>query len=101
MENDDGTYGRIMEVTIISFTRLVDVVGFLKSSYPDLSYLTKIGVQGPPSLLMSINGEQIRVGRNGIYEINNGINITSISFVPKTSTASSDGLEYFIMDFEY
>lgn len=101
MENDDGTYGRIMEVTIISFTRLVDVVGFLKSSYPDLSYLTKIGVQGPPSLLMSINGEQIRVGRNGIYEINNGINITSISFVPKTSTVSSDGLEYFIMDFEY
>lgn len=50
---------------------------------------------------MCINREQIRLGKRGIYEINNGINITSISFVPKVSTLASGELDYFIMDFEY
>ena len=101
MLNADGTYGRVMNVVDYTYTRLIDVLTTLKSTYTGMKYLTKIGIQGPPSLLMCINREQIRIGKTGIYEINNGINITSISFVPKTSTLSSDGLDYFIMDFEY
>ena len=101
MLNADGTYGRVMNVVDYTYTRLIDVLTTLKSTYTGMEYLTKIGIQGPPSLLMCINREQIRIGKTGIYEINNGINITSISFVPKTSTLSSDGLDYFIMDFEY
>lgn len=101
MLNADGTPGRVMDVVDYTYTRLIDVLATLKSTYPDMGYLTKIGIQGPPSLLMCINREQIRIGKTGIYEINNGIKITSISFVPKTSTLSSDGLDYFIMDFEY
>ena len=101
MLNADGTSGRVMDVVDYTYTRLIDVLATLKSTYPGMKYLTKIGIQGPPSLLMCINGEQIRIGKTGIYEINNGIKITSISFVPKTSTLSSDGLDYFIMDFEY
>lgn len=94
--NTDGTYGRIMNVIIESYTRLVDIITFLKSTYSGMEYLTKIGIQGPPSLLMCINREQIRLGKTGIYEINNGINITSVNFVPKDSPS-----DYFIMDFEY
>lgn len=101
MLNADDTYGRVMNVVDYTYTRLIDVLTALKSTYTSMEYLTKIGIQGPPSLLMCINREQIRIGKTGIYEINNGINITSISFVPKTSTLSSDGLDYFIMDFEY
>ena len=101
MLNADDTYGRVMNVVDYTYTRLIDVLTTLKSTYTGMEYLTKIGIQGPPSLLMCINREQIRIGKTGIYEINNGINITSISFVPKTSTLSSDGLDYFIMDFEY
>ena len=103
LNNIDGTQGRIIEIAEdYVYTQLIDVLPFLKSSYPDLSYLTKIGIQGPPSLLMCINGEQIRIGKTGIYEINHdSIHITSISFVPKISELSSDGLDYFIMDFEY
>ena len=101
MLNADGTYGRVMNVVDYTYTRLIDVLATLKSTHAGMEYLTKIGIQGPPSLLMCINREQIRIGKTGIYEINNGINITSISFVPKTSTLSSDGLDYFIMDFEY
>ena len=101
MLNADDTYGRVMDIVDYTYTRLIDVLTILKSTYTGMEYLTKIGIQGPPSLLMCINREQIRLGKTGIYEINNGINITSISFVPKTSTLSSDGLDYFIMDFEY
>lgn len=101
MLNADGTYGRVMNIVDYTYTRLVDVLATLKSTYSGMEYLTKIGIQGPPSLLMCINREQIRIGKTGIYEINNGINITSISFVPKESTLSSDGLDYFIMDFQY
>ena len=101
MLNTDDTYGRIMNITEYTFTRLVDILTILKSTYTGMQYLSKIGIQGPPSLLMCINREPIRIGKTGIYEINNNINITSISFVPKTSILSSDGLDYFIMDFEY
>lgn len=93
------TTPRIMEVIVDSYTQLIDILPVLKTTYVDMEYLTKIGVQGPPSLLMCINKEQIRIGKNGIYEINNNnINITSISFVPKQTP---NGLDYFIMDFEY
>lgn len=98
MENPDGSSGRKVIVTTESYDQLIDVLDYLKSNYTDMEYLTKIGVQGPPSLLMCINGEPIRIGRTGIYEINNdNITITSISFIPKVS-ANSD---YFIMDFQY
>ena len=101
LSNSDGSNGRIMSVTMETYARLIDILTILKSTYPQMEYLTKIGIQGPPSLLMCINREQIRIGKTGIYEINNGINITSISFVPKESILNSNNLDYFIMDFEY
>lgn len=33
----------------------------------------KIGVQSKPGLIMCINGEEVRVGRTGIYEFNNDL----------------------------
>ena len=98
MINIDGSYGRVANVVIDNYSRLIDIITVLKSTYTNLEYLTKIGIQGPPSLLMCINREQIRLGKTGIYELNNGINVTSISFIPKDSV---NGLDYFIMDFEY
>ena len=35
--------------------------------------LSKLGVQADPGLMMCINGEQIYVGRTGVYELRNGI----------------------------
>lgn len=90
--------GRIMTINDedIVLMRLTDIITYLQSAYSEnnLTYLKKIGVQGPPSLLMCINGEEIRVGKSGIYELyNDSIKITSINFVPNNA--------YFIMDFEY
>lgn len=55
----------------------------------------KMGIQARPSFLMCINRQAIRVGKSGIYEINNGVEINNIGFVPK------DENDYFIMDYEY
>lgn len=95
------SFGRIMDVQVEILATIKNVIGASGSGIQKTKSLAKIGVQGPPSLLMCINGEQIRVGKSGIYEINNGIVISFIGFIPKESTISSDGLEYFIMDFEY
>lgn len=89
--------GRIMNIDFRNFSLLKNVITFLKSQYPNLTSLSKIGVQGPPSMLMCINGEQIRIGNSGIYEINNdAIKITFLGFIPKTAPK-----DYFIVDFEY
>ena len=94
--------GRIMDINIIAFTKLINVISYLKQNYSNMTYLTKIGIQGPPSLLTCINGEQIRIGKSGIYELNNDlIKITYVGFIPKSSTFSSNETDYFIMDFEY
>ena len=69
--NIDDNYGRIMNIIDCTYAKLVDVLNFLKSNYTGMEYLTKIGIQGPPSLLMCINREPIRIGKTGIYEINN------------------------------
>jgi hypothetical protein len=95
------THGRVMSCEIIEFYSIYNVIDYLSSSYAGLSELSKIGIQGPPGLIMCINGEQIRIGRTGIYEINNGLTIQSIGFILKESTFYSDGLDYFIMDFQY
>lgn len=61
-----------------------------------LNSLKQLGVQGPTNLLMCINGEEIRIGRTGIYEINNGIKITSLGFV-----VEPDDKKNFIIDYQY
>lgn len=91
----DGTPGRIINIEECNLYIVKNILNILKQNNSNLQYLTKIGIQGPPLMLMSINRQQIRIGKNGIYELNNGINITSIGFIPKNEN------DFFIMDFEY
>lgn len=48
--------------------------------------LTKIGIQAPPGTQLQMNGiKEIMIGRTGIYELDEGISITSLKFYrPKT-----------------
>lgn len=98
-EEDVTHFGRKTIVEVEEFAQLVDVMSSLNvTGKPNskIKYLSKIGIQGPPSLLTCINREQIRLGKNGIYELNNDkIKIASISFVPRSQT------DYFILDYEY
>lgn len=61
-----------------------------------INKLTKIGVQGPSGLMMDINGEEIRVGRFGIYELIRRIDIDFISFI-----INNDDNRFFILDYQY
>ena len=56
--------------------------------------LVKIGVQSHPGLMMCINGEQILIGRTGVYELRNGIiNVSKFSVVnAATEKESIDAL---------
>ena len=101
--NDDGKKGRIMEVNILSFERIINIVSdYLVNHYPGLVSIKKLGIQGPPGLMFVLDGEEIKIGRSGIYELyHESINITYIGFIVKTSEFTQEGKDYFIMDFKY
>ena len=94
-ENPDETYGRRMNIEVNRLDEIYNVINFLQTSIENKGKLKQIGVQGPPGLLMSINGEPIRIGRSGLYEINNGINTTFIGFIVEADE------KYFILDYQY
>ena len=91
----DGTYGREMNINIDRLDEVYNVINYLSPSIDNKEVLKQIGVQGPPGLLMNINGEAIRIGRSGLYEINNGINTTFIGFIVEADE------KYFILDYQY
>lgn len=87
--------GRILQVGELSLFKIQNLVsGYLNQTYPTLKSLTKVGIQGRSGLLMCINGEQIRIGKSGVYEINNGMKISSLGFIPTQN-------DFFLVDFEY
>ena len=70
------------------------ITDYLNPYIENMGRLKQIGVQSHPGLEMCINGEMIRVGRTGIYEINHGIDINFIGFMPEED-------DHFIMDYQY
>lgn len=102
-DNRDGTSGRIMKIKILQFDRVINVISsYLAKNFPGMTSLKKIGIQGPPGLLFCIDGEEIRIGRSGIYELyNEDITISNMGFIIKDSLFTQDGKDFFIMDFKY
>ena len=60
----------------------------------------KLGFQSRPGVLIVVNQQPIRVGRSGIYEINNGTSITSFMI---TAPQGSDNkkIDAFLLDYAY
>lgn len=92
----DEYYGRIVRLDIDNFSLIYNVMDYLNTSIENKGRLKQIGVQGPTGLLMNINGESIRIGRTGIYEINNGVTITAIGFIIEDGNKDN-----FILDYQY
>ena len=108
--SDDKYYGRTMEIEVEIFAEITNILGrnYVSNgktiTIPET--LTKIGVQGPPGLLMCINGEGIRIGPSGIYEINSGYKVNFMGYVLRLSDQRKDregvpDYDYFIMDYQY
>ena len=98
--SDDGIYGRKIDISSdsgwnASVYRLVNLVKSI-SATSDFS-LTNIGVYSHPNLLMAINGEEIRVGQSGYYELND-FEITSLAIAAKND---NDDKDKFTVDYQY
>ena len=56
----------------------------------------KIGVQSRPGTLLCVNREDIRIGRSGLFEVNNGIPITFLSIL-----TPNNNIHEFTVDYTY
>ncbi len=65
----------------------------------NISNFKQIGVQGYPGLEMCIDGELIKVGQTGIYEVNNGYIISFLGFI--YNERGNDEGKPFILDYQY
>ena len=90
--------GRIISLNL-NETAIYTLTNILTVNALNHTPLLKIGVQGHPGLLMCINGEEIRIGPSGIYEIKNGYEITFLGFAITPTDLESDS--YFILDYTY
>lgn len=60
----------------------------------------KFGFQSRPGSLIVVNKQPIRVGRSGIYQINNGTKITSFMIASPEGSDSSK-IDAFLLDYTY
>jgi hypothetical protein len=89
---------RFMEVEVLEFYTVNNII----SDYLNVAQLKKIGIQGPPGLMFVLDGEEIKLGRTGIYELcNDEIQINYLGFVINESTQTQDGKDFFILDYRY
>lgn len=76
--------------------RLIDLVSTSKSKTGWL----KFGYQCRPGSLIVVNKEPIRLGRSGIYEINNGTTITSF-MIASPRGSENKYIDAFLLDYAY
>lgn len=86
-----GTNGANLTIAINQLQIVRNILNDL-----DISSLAKIGIQGPSGLTMCINGEEIKVGRFGIYEMIKNIKVEYIGFIIQQNDDT-----FFIMDYQY
>ena len=90
----DGIYGRKIDLDGDIFEAEVYELENLIDNIVDVDTLTHIGVYSHPNTIMSINGEEIRVGQSGYYELNN-FEIKSFGIAAETDD------DKFIIDYQY
>lgn len=71
-------------VPIILYEELSIIKNF-KTNLTD-NRIIKMGIQARPGILMCINGQEIHIGKNGIYEIRNGIIYVDYFSIVKAAT---------------
>lgn len=86
-------YGREMDIEIEKLQEINNLITALNVS--STGKLKQIGVQSAPGFLMSIDGEPVRVGRTGMYEINYGVSISYLGFI------INDDKTQFLLDYQY
>ena len=62
--------------------------------------MIKIGIQSRPGSMFVVNREPIILGRSGVYEINNGTNITSVGVIAPNGSDTGN-IQDFLLDYGY
>ncbi len=98
-----GNSGQSVELTVggyrILYSGINGDVGILQDLVQKSNaknYWSKMGFQSRPGALIVVNNQPIRVGRSGIYEINNGTPIQSFMIA-----APSGNVDEFLLDYSY
>ncbi len=93
-EDMQTEFGRKLDISKIR-CELYQLINLVDTLSP-IGILERIGIWSHPGLLMSINGEEIRVTASGFYELD-AIPITSLGIVAK----DNDYTDFFTIDYEY
>ena len=93
MENPDGTHGRKTDIEIIYLGEMKNLLDLMNTNK-----ILKMGIQGPSGLMMCINGEEIHIGRSGIYEMIYDVPIYFLGIVIEDPKKDDN---YFIIDYQY
>ena len=89
----NGLYIDPDEVTVECF-KLVNMINNNNLGTSGISSFDNIGVWSHPDAIMAINGEEIRIGQSGYYELND-FNITNFGIVVR------DAKDRFSLDYQY
>lgn len=84
----------------IELQELINVIPRLNGG--EVSIITKVGIQAPTGFMFMLNGEELHVGKSGIYEVED-VNIKNIGFAIKKNQSMPypDKEDFFIMDYLY
>lgn len=96
LNRNEKDYDGANRKIVLSVNKLAEVNNII-DKINDVNKLKQIGVQGNTGLLMDIEGEGIKIGNSGIYEINNGVVISFLGFIIEPE----DKNKYFILDYQY
>lgn len=69
-----------------TFASKEDIITLIRKKHNliDFKGLVKIGIQAPVGTKMVINGEPIRIGATGVYELDQTVNIKEFYFLEAT-----------------
>ena len=92
-DSGETIYGRYIPLDSFEYT-LYTLTNLVNDINPNGS-LDRVGVWSHPGLLMAVNGEEIRVGKSGLWEIDGILPIESLGIV------AVDYKDQFSIDFMY
>lgn len=90
----DGIYGRKIHMEVDKLEEFKNIIDYIDTN--GTGQIKQIGIQSAPGFQMCVDGEQIRIGRSGLYEIKNGVIIKFIGFV-----IDPEDNQHFMLDYLY
>lgn len=90
---DNQTYKGLFIDINKAHLNIYEVTNLLKREYNLPSTLNHIGIWGHPEMYLDINGEQIQIGKNGFYELDD-FNITELGVIVKDKDIDRFSIDY-------